>query len=109
MWRLVVQRLMDSFRFVPDPIERPADLRFRQRRVAGAVDFLRLVVPKEALNVGLVVGTLDAGVLQADAEGLRRLLEAMGDELTPPIHPAGSVYGTAGTRPPKRVAMASSS
>ena len=68
-WRLIVKRFMHTFRLVPDAVERPPDLALGQRRVAAAVDLLGLVVAEEALDVGFVIGTLDARVLQRDAEG----------------------------------------
>ena len=44
---------MDTFGFIPDTVELPANLAFRQRRVTRPVDLLGLVVSEETLDVWL--------------------------------------------------------
>ena|SRR3989338_7237926 len=93
VWRLVVQRLMDALGLMPDAVELPADLAFGQRRVAGPVDLLGLVVPKEALDAQLIIGTLNprgspsmpatsvAGTVAGCWHGRALRLEPLGDVL----------------------------
>ena len=68
---LVGERFMDSLCLVPNPIELPADLAFRQRCITAAVDFPGFVVPKEALDVRFVIGTLGARVDKFGASSVR--------------------------------------
>ena len=79
--RLVAQRLMDALCLLPDSVELPADLALRRRHIGSVVDLFGLVVAEEALDVGLVIGTLNAGVLQRDVQNFCRLLKAANDEL----------------------------
>ena len=61
---------MDALGFVPEAVELPTDLGFRQRRVATAIDLLGLVGTEEALDVRLVI----PGVLRTDRLSWRVLL-----------------------------------
>ena len=77
---------MDALGLVPDAVEVPADLTFRQRRVARAVDLLGLVVAEEALqNSGAALP------FPASAEAVTRNHLASSAASTPPC--AGATCG----------------
>ena len=59
----IAEGLMDPLGLVPDPVQSPAHLCLRKRGVVVPVDFFRLVMPEEALDVRLVFQALDIGVL----------------------------------------------